>query len=456
MRDVFISYRRSDSAGHAGRLLDALGKRFDADKFFRDIEDLEPGVDFPEALNRALAQCTAMLVVIGPTWASAPSPKGGTRINEADDFVRLEVAAGLARKEVRVIPVLVGGAALPTAKDLPPDLQGLTRRNAFELSDGRWKFDVDKLADSLDTSVRRGPLSGKRVAAVGAVVLASAAAFGAYKFIDFKDGPDPAKEAEVASRIAKANAEKALADFQRADAEAKLEALNASKKKADAEQANATAAAAKAAADKAEADRQLAANASAEEKAKADAEAARLAKENEAAQQLAAAKAAEAEAARQRDEKAQAEAVASKVRQDETAATAARTADVAQVAAQSQPQKTERDGAAQPLSFPRWTLSSGGCGAGPLTVSGTARFSIRKTAEGVVVSEEFRGQGSGFEVQVTGSATFPKEQKSYDIPTTGQWSGSRVFKSAGVDRVNTSDGLTPRTANVMKIQSLCS
>ena len=452
MRDVFISYRRSDSAGHSGRLLDALEKRFDADKFFRDIEDLAPGVDFPEALDRALAQCTAMLVVIGPTWATVATADG-PRIKQPEDYVRLELAAGLARKEVRVIPVLVGGAQFPKPGELPPDLQILTRRNAFELSDSRWEFDVQRLADTLDGSVRKSLLTPKRAAVLGGTALACAAAIGAYQFdfFNFHDEDPLVAKAQREALIATANAKKATAEAEQAEAEARKRQAERASAQTDSDKAQAAAAVAKEAADKAEAERRVSFNASAAEKAKAEAEAARAAKENEEAQRVAAAKAADANAARARDEKAQAEAKALKARQDEEVATVARTADVARVAAQ----KTSVGASPGTLSFPRWALSSGGCGGGHVTVTGPARFSIEKTAEGVVVTEEFRGSGNGFTVLVTGKATFPKEQKSYDIQTSGKWTGSKVFTSMGIDRVNTSDGTTPRTANFGKIKTIC-
>ena len=455
MRDVFISYRRTDSAGHAGRLFEALEKRFDSDKFFRDIEGLDPGVDFPQALDRALSQCRVMLIVIGPTWASVATPDG-PRILQAKDFVRLELAAGLARKDVRVIPVLVGGAVLPTISELPPDLHDLTRRNAFELSDSRWDFDVKRLADSLDSSLGSRLLTPKRALIAGAVVLATAVGGGAYRYFAASDVDPLLENAQRDAAIAVANAQKADAEAAIAVANAKRRAAELDIAQSDSKAAQAVAAAAKLASDQAEAERRVSANASAAEKAKAEAEATRLAKENDDAQRLAAAKTAEAEAARARDDKAQAEAKTLKVRQDEEAAAAVRTAEVVRVATNSvAAQKTATGAAPTPLVFPRWALSSGGCGAGQLTITGTASFLVEKSAAGIVVSEDFRGSGHGFNVVVTGKATFPNEQRSYDVPTTGQWKGAKVFQSAGIDRVNTADGVTPRTANVMKIQSIC-
>ncbi|MDW5592927.1 toll/interleukin-1 receptor domain-containing protein [Conexibacter stalactiti] len=148
---LFISYRREETAGHAGRLYDAVATRFGADNVFMDVE-LAPGIDFVERITRAVGDCHTLLVVIGPRWASVRAPDGGglARLAEADDYVRLEVETALRRADVRVIPVLVAGAQMPQPEQLPESLRALARRNAIELSDGRWRFDVGRLVDALD------------------------------------------------------------------------------------------------------------------------------------------------------------------------------------------------------------------------------------------------------------------------------------------------------------------
>ena len=147
MGTIFISYRRDDSGGHAGRLFDALGDRFGSARVFRDIEDLEPGVDFVDALDKALNQCAALLVIIGPSWSTAAGSTG-RRLDQPDDFVRMEVAKALERN-VRVVPVLVAEATMPGTDELPENLRPLARRNAIELSDTRWDYDVGRLGDTL-------------------------------------------------------------------------------------------------------------------------------------------------------------------------------------------------------------------------------------------------------------------------------------------------------------------
>ncbi|MGM1060718.1 SRPBCC family protein [Saccharothrix sp. Mg75] len=149
MPPIFISYRRDDSSGHAGRLYDALAARFGEADVFLDVDSIGPGEDFAEVIERTLARCDALLAVIGRTWASP-------RLHDPADFVRLEVERALAR-DLRVVPVLVAGAALPPAGDLPEVLRPLVRRNAFEVSDLRFRRDVDRLAEHLVIASAAGP-----------------------------------------------------------------------------------------------------------------------------------------------------------------------------------------------------------------------------------------------------------------------------------------------------------
>jgi hypothetical protein len=125
---IFLSYRRDDAAGHAGRLHDALTSRFGAGRVFMDVATIQPGADWLRVIDEAVTSCDVLVAVIGQGWHS--------RIHEPDDVVRLEVATALEH-DVRVIPVLVQATAPPAAEDLPEQLAELTRRNALELSDSR-------------------------------------------------------------------------------------------------------------------------------------------------------------------------------------------------------------------------------------------------------------------------------------------------------------------------------
>jgi hypothetical protein len=152
---VFISYRREETAGHAGRLYDAIGARFGERNVFMDV-DLAPGIDFVEQITEAVGACDALLVVMGPTWATTLDDRGHARLADPNDFVRLELETALRRPDVRVIPLLVAGARMPDPDDLPESVRTLARRNALGLSDLRWRDDVRRLVSTLD-ELRKGP-----------------------------------------------------------------------------------------------------------------------------------------------------------------------------------------------------------------------------------------------------------------------------------------------------------
>jgi hypothetical protein len=150
---VFISYRREDSRGYAGRLQGDLSRRYTSEAIFRDIE-IPPGVDFGQHINMLIDNCNVVLVMIGNGWLDARDREGKRRIEKDDDWVRLEIERALARSNVEVIPVLVDGAKLPPREELPGSLASLRRLNAFELSDRRWDYDVSELGRYLDAALR--------------------------------------------------------------------------------------------------------------------------------------------------------------------------------------------------------------------------------------------------------------------------------------------------------------
>src|SRR5579862_959179 len=115
---IFVSYRRQESSHLAGRLYDRLADRFGEDQMFMDVDTIEPGVDFAEEIFRAVASCKVLLAIIGPSWLTATDANGRRRLDDPDDIVRLEIEAALGRS-VRVIPILIEGAVMPTRQDLP-------------------------------------------------------------------------------------------------------------------------------------------------------------------------------------------------------------------------------------------------------------------------------------------------------------------------------------------------
>jgi len=182
---VFISYRRDDAAGYAGRLEEALEKRLGRGSVFRDVLDIAPGADFVEAIRQRLAGAHTVLVLIGPRWAGGVAA-GTRRIDDAQDFVRLEVSEALA-KGARVLPVLLPGATMPAESDLPAPLQPLARRNAMSLGDTHWNADIERLVASIGLRPPRRSWAW----ALGAALLAAALVAGWYTLRPNPPPPPP-------------------------------------------------------------------------------------------------------------------------------------------------------------------------------------------------------------------------------------------------------------------------
>jgi len=149
---LFINYRREDTAPYAGRLYDRLTAHFGEGQVFIDIDQIEPGEDFVEAISRKVGTCDVAIVAIGPSWLRATDASGKRRLDDEEDFVRMEIVAALQRK-IRVIPVLVGGARMPGKHDLPEALAPLSRRNAIELSETRFHADVNRLIEAIEKAL---------------------------------------------------------------------------------------------------------------------------------------------------------------------------------------------------------------------------------------------------------------------------------------------------------------
>ena len=153
MRAIFISYRRDDSEGQAGRLYDDLSRRFGDTSVFMDVAAIEPGLDFRKVIDHNVASCGVLLAVIGPGWLEAKDEAGQRRLDNPTDFVRLETASALKR-DIPVVPVLVHGARMPRSEQLPADLGELAYRNGLELTHARWDSDIEVLVKALQRHVK--------------------------------------------------------------------------------------------------------------------------------------------------------------------------------------------------------------------------------------------------------------------------------------------------------------
>jgi hypothetical protein len=147
---IFISYRREGDAALAGRIADLLENEFGQDHVFMDVDAERFGFDFVEIINEEVAKCDVLLAVMGRNWLDAQSDDGKRRLDNAADFVRLEIAAALKRK-IPVVPILVDGTKIPPADRLPEELQGLERRNALDLRNATFKTDMDRLVRAIKT-----------------------------------------------------------------------------------------------------------------------------------------------------------------------------------------------------------------------------------------------------------------------------------------------------------------
>lgn len=154
---IFISYRRDDTAGYARAVYDALAREFGDARVFIDVDDIGAGQTFDDAIAQAVGDSVVLLVLIGPRWLAARGG-GAPRLHDEQDFVRREVAAGLARG-MRVIPLLFDGAEMPTAAQLPDPLRPLARHQALVIDAGRFAADIERLVavlrDALGERTRR-------------------------------------------------------------------------------------------------------------------------------------------------------------------------------------------------------------------------------------------------------------------------------------------------------------
>jgi hypothetical protein len=174
MPQIFVSYRRADSPGTAGRLVDHLAQHFGAHEVFRDIESIEAGQKFDQTIRDAVTGATAALVLIGPRWLELRAPDGSRRLDDPRDFVRREIELALA-STARVVPVLVDDARMPAADALPVSLQDLARHHAFEVTDRHWRHDAQDLIHQLDSWI--SPDQPRQHESLGRVALDAVAGF---------------------------------------------------------------------------------------------------------------------------------------------------------------------------------------------------------------------------------------------------------------------------------------
>ncbi len=201
MAKIFISYRRSDSQHAVDRLYEGLSKRMPKRDIFIDVDNIPKGVDFVDHLSSKVAECETLLAIIGPQWLTATDETGERRLDDPGDFVRIELAAALKRG-IPVVPVLLDGTPMPTARDLPADLQGLERRNAAHLRRDTFRADVEQLVNDLrPAGGGSSNIAGKLVMGVCAIAIAAGIGWYAMTRVSSVEVPDIALQDEAASSM---------------------------------------------------------------------------------------------------------------------------------------------------------------------------------------------------------------------------------------------------------------
>jgi hypothetical protein len=157
---IFISYRREESRWSARSLYDRLTARFDQ-QVFMDIDAIALGDDFVREIENRVGDCDVLIAMIGTDWLTSADEQNGRRLDNPEDFVRMEIATAL-RRDIRVIPVLVDGALMPRSTDLPDDLKALARRNALEISYNRFNPDFDRLVAAVEKALQKAEVERKK------------------------------------------------------------------------------------------------------------------------------------------------------------------------------------------------------------------------------------------------------------------------------------------------------
>jgi small GTP-binding protein len=196
MANIFISYRRKDSAPEARRIYEWLTTRPNPSGVFMDLSGIEPGENFHAAIRREIDSAEVMLVIIGKEWAFAENPDGLQRLDEPGDVVRREIMIGLG-SSMRVVPVLVSGAEMPQAIHLPAALVKLTNLNAFRVNEATFEEDMDRLAEYLrkwtvehldtDSQEIRPHMMQKKVCMLGAAGVGKTSLVSRYVMSIFSD-----------------------------------------------------------------------------------------------------------------------------------------------------------------------------------------------------------------------------------------------------------------------------
>ena len=170
---IFISYRRDDLGATAGRLRERLVKEFGTNNVFMDVDSIPAGVDFAAHLQRTLETCQLVLALIGPNWLKVSNASGVRRIEDPSDFVRMELTAALC-KSIKLVPVLIDGASMPSEAELPLPLKPLGKLQAIELRNSQFRWDAARLLEKLFEALGQSPRLRRQLKWLAAAIALSA------------------------------------------------------------------------------------------------------------------------------------------------------------------------------------------------------------------------------------------------------------------------------------------
>ena len=151
---LFISYRRADTEGYAGRIFDQLERKLEANEIFIDVDAIDAGQDFQQSVREAIEASYAVLVLVGDRWLAQQADDGSRRIDDPDDPVRKEVEMALGSR-TQIIPVLCGNASMPGPDDLPPSIARFSYLNAVRITSGRFRQEMSDLEGAVDLARHR-------------------------------------------------------------------------------------------------------------------------------------------------------------------------------------------------------------------------------------------------------------------------------------------------------------
>lgn len=199
MNGVFVSYRRGDSAGIAGRIHDRLSRAFPGTKVFMDVDGMKAGADYVQQLQQQLEQCRVLIVIIGPGWLDSKNANGSRRLDDESDMVRHEIHTALER-DALIVPVLIDDTRMPAEHELPPSIAGLARRHACELRHSRFAADMQQIEQVIRSQLSHFERGGRAILAT-CVLLAFTLIVGAAYYWMSRSGAT--RDAELAVSTAK-------------------------------------------------------------------------------------------------------------------------------------------------------------------------------------------------------------------------------------------------------------